>query len=109
MIANPLRWLKNVPFAATNAHTNVYPYQPTPQVNNRVIYAPTGKVLGGSGSVNAMVWAQGHRDDYDRWASFQALAGRTNRGRRYTLGQQKDHRSRWSFCGRATAIGRVRC
>jgi choline dehydrogenase-like flavoprotein len=29
---------------------------------------PLGKVLGGSGSINAMVWACGHRADYDGWA-----------------------------------------
>src|SRR5262249_13973584 len=28
-----------------------------------------GKVLGGSGSINALLWARGHRADYDSWAA----------------------------------------
>jgi choline dehydrogenase len=64
-ISNPLRWLDNI----GTAHDYLYQYQPTPHVNNRVIFVPRGKVLGGSGSINAMVWARGHQDDYNGWAA----------------------------------------
>ena len=40
-----------------------------PGLNGRTGYQPRGKVLGGSSSVNAMIYARGHRDDYDHWAS----------------------------------------
>jgi choline dehydrogenase len=63
-IDNPLRWLENI----GSAHDYLYQYQPTPHVNNRIIYVPRGKVLGGSGSINAMVWARGNQDDYNGWA-----------------------------------------
>ena len=42
---------------------------PQAGLNGRTGYQPRGKVLGGSSSVNAMVYIRGHRADYDHWAS----------------------------------------
>jgi choline dehydrogenase len=49
---------------------NCYWTVPQPQLHNRKIYHPRGKVLGGSSSTNAMAYVRGHRADYDRWASL---------------------------------------
>ena len=44
-------------------------FETTPQagLNGRKGYQPRGKVLGGSSSINAMVYARGHPSDYDHW------------------------------------------
>ncbi|MEI8324005.1 MAG: choline dehydrogenase [Betaproteobacteria bacterium] len=42
---------------------------PQPGLNGRKGYQPRGMVLGGSSSVNAMVYTRGHRSDYDAWAA----------------------------------------
>jgi choline dehydrogenase len=40
---------------------------PQPQLNNRQIYVPRGKTLGGTSSINGMVYMRGHPKDYDGW------------------------------------------
>ncbi|MEU7768416.1 GMC family oxidoreductase N-terminal domain-containing protein [Nocardia sp. NPDC049190] len=45
-----------------------YHTQPQPELNNREIYWPRGKMFGGSSSMNAMMWVRGFRADYDEWA-----------------------------------------
>ena len=59
-------------FAATTPHgINSWHYQTVPQtgLGGRQGFQPRGKILGGSSSINAMVYTRGNRHDYDHWAA----------------------------------------
>ena len=46
-----------------------YYTEPEPFLNNRSLYCPRGKMIGGCSSHNGMVFARGHKEDFDRWSS----------------------------------------
>ena len=47
----------------------MYEAQPDPTLENRTQFLPRGKVLGGSSSINAMVYVRGQPGDFDDWAA----------------------------------------
>ncbi|WP_299373169.1 choline dehydrogenase [uncultured Tateyamaria sp.] len=49
-----------------------YKSEPEPHLNNRRLACPRGKVIGGSSSINGMVYVRGHAMDYDHWAESGA-------------------------------------
>ncbi len=49
-----------------------YRTEPEPRLASRRLAAPRGKVIGGSSSINGMVYVRGHPLDYDHWAEVGA-------------------------------------
>lgn len=45
---------------------------PEPYLDNREMHCPRGKVLGGSSSINGMVYVRGHAKDFDEWQTHGA-------------------------------------
>jgi len=49
-----------------------YQSEPEPNLGNRRLATPRGKVIGGSSSINGMVYVRGHARDFDTWAEMGA-------------------------------------
>jgi choline dehydrogenase len=64
-LSNPPQWVENF----GSRYDWAYRYEPSPHVFGRSIKLGLGKMLGGSGSINGMIWARGDRSDYDGWAA----------------------------------------
>jgi len=69
-----LKMPAGVPLAMAN-HTWDYTSEPQPETLNRALTLAQGKVVGGSSSVNGMVYMRGHREDYDGWVSEHGCDG----------------------------------
>jgi len=63
-LASPFAWPAN---QGTDVDWN-YSTAPQRYAENRVLKYPRGKVVGGSSSINAMLWVWGHASDFDGWA-----------------------------------------
>ena len=46
--------------------------EPEPHLGGRKLACPRGKVIGGSSSINGMVYVRGHAGDYDNWSDTGA-------------------------------------
>jgi len=44
--------------------------EPQPELGNRPLFWPRGRAIGGSSSINGMVYIRGHASDYDRWSQL---------------------------------------
>jgi len=77
-----------------------YISEPEPFLDNRRLAHPRGRVLGGSSSINGMMYVRGHARDYDRWAqagcrgwSYAELLPYFKRAERHQRGSDEYHGS----------------
>ncbi len=66
-------WLLRMPLGFLKAlfkpgYTWPYMSEPEPHLNDRRLFLPRGRLLGGSSSINGMFYMRGHSADFDRWA-----------------------------------------
>src|SRR5436305_8881193 len=64
-------WI-HIPLGYTKTYTDprvnwMFESEPEPELNGRTMYQPRGKVLGGTSSINGMVYMRGNPADYDEW------------------------------------------
>ena len=70
-------WTTRIPAAArytfeSSQHNWLFQGEPEPHLDGRRLDQPRGKVIGGSSSLNGMVWVRGHPADYDDWVAAGA-------------------------------------
>ncbi|MGX8014249.1 choline dehydrogenase (plasmid) [Mesorhizobium sp. ORM8.1] len=75
--AEPKGWKLDMPGALGHAlktnYVATFYSEPEPELHGRRLYSPRGRVLGGSSSVNGMVYIRGHAKDFDHWRDLGAV------------------------------------
>jgi len=74
-----------------------YSTDPEPHVDGRSLYMPRGKMLGGSSSINAMIYIRGHREDYDGWSRNGATGWSYGDVLPYFLKSENNERGRTEY------------
>ena len=99
-LLNP--WI-NIPAGFSNTYYHprynyMYSSQAEPNLHGRKLYVPRGKCLGGSGSINAMIYVRGQAQDFNDWAaagnpnwSYDQVLPYFNELEQHPLGQSKYH------------------
>ena len=77
-----------------------YSSEPEPGLNGKRVYLPRGKMLGGSSSINAMVYIRGHRADYDDWSEGGAKGWSYNEVLPYFIKAESNERGEDQFHGK---------
>ena len=88
----------HIPAAFTRLFRGRYDWNydtvPQPALENRTVFWPRGKTLGGSSSLNAMMWVRGFAADYDEWAETAGESWSWERARARTSGASSAPRTR---------------
>lgn len=87
-----------------------YESEPEPSLNGRRIFTPRGKVLGGSSSINGLVYIRGQREDFDGWGirgwDFEALRPYFEKAEQETrVSRLEPHELCEAFIESAAALG----
>ena len=82
--------------------------EPEPGLGGRRLYLPRGKVVGGSGSINAMIYVRGNRADYDGWAAGGAEGWSYDEVLPYFKRSEDNERGEDEFHGVGGPLERVR-
>jgi choline dehydrogenase len=96
-------------FARTDVNW-AYESEPEPALNGRRIFTPRGKVLGGSSSINGLVYIRGQREDFDGWGipgwDFAALRPYFEKAEaRLKISELERHELCEAFIASARALG----
>jgi choline dehydrogenase len=92
----PLAWV----LIRKNQYDWDYTSQPEPGLDGRFVYLPRGKTLGGSSSINAMIYIRGNRADYDGWAAAGAKGWSYNEVLPYFRKAESNERGEDQFHGK---------
>lgn len=79
--------------------------EPDPGMNNRKIYWPRGKVLGGSSAINGLIFVRGQPQDYDNWAQLGNRGWGWNDVLPYFIRSERNQRGASSLHGATGELG----
>ena len=90
-----------------------YATAPQKYAANRALHWPRGKVLGGSSSLNGIIYVRGYRTDYDHWASlgkagwdYESLLPYFKRSEDFDRGESRYH-GQGDFCTCFHSLSRI--